>query len=208
MSRTPGSGPRQAGTAAGSIGPGAFVAVVGPSGAGKDTLIELARQRLGDDARCLFPRRIITRPADAGAEDHDSVSAGEFARLKAAGGLALSWHAHGLDYGIPIAADRAIKAGAVVVCNVSRAVLAEASGRYARLEVMRITAPEAVLADRLAARGRETRADIERRLARADGPLPPVGEGVVVNNVGTPAQGAEPIVALVQRLIAEAAGRA
>ena len=142
-----------------------LIAVVGPSGAGKDTLMAGARAALAQDARFRFVRRAITRPAEAGGEDHEALSEADFAARRAAGGFALSWGAHGLHYGIPRDIEEDMAARRVVIANLSRAVLPEASARY-RLRVLNITAPMDVLAARLAARGRESSADIAARLAR------------------------------------------
>ena len=98
-----------------------LVAVVGPSGAGKDTLLAGARARLAGDARFRFVRRGITRPADPGGEDHDPLTQTAFARLRDAGGFALWWEAHGLLYGIPRDIEADLAAGRVVVANLSRA---------------------------------------------------------------------------------------
>ena len=143
-----------------------LVLVVGPSGAGKDTLMERAREALAGEARFRFARREITRPEDAGGEDHEAVTSEAFAARRAAGGYALAWEAHGLGYGIPAGIVGDLDAGLVVVVNVSRAVLEEASRRFVT-RVLEITAPVEVLARRLAARGRESEADIAGRLARA-----------------------------------------
>jgi ribose 1,5-bisphosphokinase len=136
-----------------------LVLVVGPSGAGKDTLLEAARRALADDPRFRFVRRVITRAADAGGEAHESVTEAEFATRD----YALQWQAHGLRYGIP--AD-AIDDGAVVVANVSRTVVAEAVRRFP-VRVIEVTAPPEVLAARLASRQREDAADVAARLARS-----------------------------------------
>ncbi|BCB17952.1 phosphonate metabolism protein/1,5-bisphosphokinase (PRPP-forming) PhnN [Bosea sp. ANAM02] len=145
---------------------GVLVLVVGPSGAGKDTLMEAARDELGTDPRYRFARRLITRPAMAGAEDHESCDEVGFRAIEANGGLALSWQAHGLSYGIPAAELSGIGAGAVVIVNVSRRAIVAAERLVERVVVLNITAPVAVLARRLAARGRETEADIAARLKR------------------------------------------
>ncbi len=52
---------------------GRLVVVVGPSGAGKDTLIARARVRLAGDPTIVFPLRLVTRTASA-AEDHQIIS--------------------------------------------------------------------------------------------------------------------------------------
>jgi ribose 1,5-bisphosphokinase len=134
---------------------GTLVLVVGPSGAGKDSLIAWCRTQLADDPGVVFPRRIVTRPADTDAEDHDVASEAEFAAALARGAFALHWRAHGLGYGIPatIAAD--LGAGRNVVVNVSRAVLDEARERFPPVRIAVVTAPPEVLAERLRRRNRE-----------------------------------------------------
>lgn len=144
---------------------GMLVVVVGPSGAGKDTLMERARAELAGDAGFRFVRREITRPADAGGEDHVAVTPAEFTTRRAAGAYALAWEAHGLGYGIPADIAGDIADGRVVVANISRARIAEAAANFPTL-VLEITAPPSVLAHRLAARGREGAADIAARLVR------------------------------------------
>lgn len=138
-----------------------LVLVVGPSGAGKDTLLDGARAALAGDPRFRFVRRIITRPAQAGGEAHEAVTEAAFA----ARDFALSWGAHGLRYGIPADIADDLAAGRVVIANVSRGVIADAARRFP-VRVIEVTAPPAVLAARLAARGREAAADIAARLAR------------------------------------------
>jgi ribose 1,5-bisphosphokinase len=136
-----------------------LVLVVGPSGAGKDTLLEAARQQLADDSRFRFVRRVITRPADAGGEAHEAVTAEEFTARE----FALQWRAHGLSYGIP--AD-AIEGDATIVVNVSRTIVAEAARRFP-VWVIEVTAPPDVLAARLASRRREDAVDVAARLSRS-----------------------------------------
>jgi phosphonate metabolism protein PhnN/1,5-bisphosphokinase (PRPP-forming) len=174
-----------------------LVLVVGPSGAGKDTLLEAARQALADDPRFRFVRRVITRPADAGGEAHEAVTEVEFARRD----FALQWQAHGLRYGIP--AD-AISDADVAVANVSRTVIGEAARRFP-VRVIEVTAPPDVLAERLASRQRENVADIAARLARGVAlPLDVPVETVV--NDQTPDVGVARFVAALVRAAEGVAG--
>lgn len=147
---------------------GTLVLVVGPSGAGKDTLISYCRSRVSDDGEIVFPRRTITRAGSDGSEDHHCVSEGEFRKQAADGAFAIHWQAHGLSYGVPVLVDTALAEGRSVVVNVSRSVVDAARQRYRPLLVVLVTARREVIAARLRERGRETLDDIDRRLARHD----------------------------------------
>lgn len=177
---------------------GRLILVVGPSGAGKDSLIDAARRALAGHPQFVFPRRIITRPSDPGSEEHATLSEAAFARQRDAGAFFLSWSAHGLHYALPGTIADALAHGRTVVANVSRAVIEEARRKHPATTVVLVTAPPAVLAARLAARGREDAAAVEGRLARAGeqpGGIHPDDPGVVtVLNDG-------PLEAAVQRFL-------
>lgn len=180
-------------------GRGAFVMVCGPSGAGKDTLLALVRAALGDASGFRFVRRTITRPPD-GSEDSDFLDDVAFDAAAAAGRFAIFWRAHGLGYGLPAEIDAAIAAGEVVIANVSRDVLDAGRARYPRTLVLHVTAPAAVLAARLAARGRESAEDILSRLERAEA-CPVEGADVVdIVNDGTPETAATRMTAALRAL--------
>jgi phosphonate metabolism protein PhnN/1,5-bisphosphokinase (PRPP-forming) len=155
---------------------GTLVLVVGPSGAGKDSVMAEARTRLCNDARYVFATRVITRSAQAGGENHQPMSLADFDATEQAGGYLLSWRAHGLAYGLPIALADDLRKGHIVVANVSRTVIDHARALFpGHVRVVAITAPRDVLAERLALRGRETQEEIIERLDRTpvffvDGP--------------------------------------
>lgn len=162
--------------------------------------MDAARAALADDDRIGFARRLITRPAMAGAEDHDSCSEAEFAAAEARADMALSWRAHGLCYGIPAAELAGIAQGDVVIANISRGSITQAERLARRVVVVNITAPDAILARRLAARGRESEADIAARLAR-EAPLRTASaELVAIQNDRTVAEAAAEFVALLRGL--------
>ena len=144
---------------------GRLILIVGPSGAGKDTLINLAQAACVEDRGVVFPRRVVTRQASE-HEANDWVSPLQFEQALARGAFALHWDAHGLRYGVPRAVDDDIAAGRTVVVNVSRTVIAPARQAYERVTVVLITAPSEILASRLALRKRDSDGRLDVRLGR------------------------------------------
>jgi len=148
------------------IGPGRLVLVVGPSGAGKDTLLNLARAACAGDSAVVFPRRVVTRAASQ-AEDNAQVSPDAFQQALAQGEFAMHWEAHGHCYALPRAIEDDIRAGRTVVVNASRTVTTEMRRAYTNVVAVLVTAPPDVLAERLAMRARGSDGPIEQRLRRA-----------------------------------------
>lgn len=181
----------------GLIGPGLLVLVVGPSGAGKDTLIAHARQALETRADISFARRRITRPVDA-TENHISVDEGAFAHGVAMGSFPLYWRANGLSYALGAEVAEDIAAGRTVVANGSRGAVAEARARFARVKVVLVTAPPEVLAARISARGREDGAGAAQRLSRE--PALDRAPNLVIVNDGAPGPAGEELAAFLKAL--------
>jgi ribose 1,5-bisphosphokinase len=144
---------------------GRLIYLIGPSGSGKDSLLDAARGRLAERG-CRIVRRVITRSAEAVGEAALGVSPQQFAEMEAQGAFALSWHANGLSYGIPREINDWLKAGQDVLVNGSRGHLQYARERYPDMFVVLLTVDQAVLCERLLARGRESVAEIDARLAR------------------------------------------
>jgi ribose 1,5-bisphosphokinase len=167
------------------IGPGRLVLVVGPSGAGKDTLLNLARAACAGDSNIVFPRRLVTREASA-AEDNVQLDRETFERLLADGALAAHWEAHGHRYALARSVDHEIRAGRTVVANVSRTVVEALRKSYADVVVVAITAPPDVLAVRLAMRARDSDGALELRLGRSIDNL--ATPDLTIVNVGDPAE--------------------
>lgn len=144
--------------------PGTFVAIVGPSGVGKDTIIRGLRAALPAE-RFFFPQRLITRPAD-GTEasrflDHDA-----FAQARAGGEFLLEWEANGLAYAVPRDAGDAIFQGRHVVANLSRRAVSALREALPTVLVVHVTARPDVIEARLQNRGRETTEIQRQRLLR------------------------------------------
>jgi ribose 1,5-bisphosphokinase len=180
---------------------GRLVYVIGASGAGKDSIIAYARDRLTGDNDHVFPRRHITRPADSVGEDHIPISPEAFDRDREAGRFALHWRGNGHGYGIGSEIDLWLLAGRHVVINGSRAYLPEAGARYPQLLPVLVKIDPAVLRQRLLTRGRETPDEIEARIRRA-AELDAVDHSalVVVANNGTLAEAGGAFVDLLRSL--------
>ena len=145
---------------------GLLVVVVGASGTGKDSLLAAARDAFADAPDVHFVERVITRPPGDEHERHASVTPGDFAGMSARGELVVEWGAHGLRYGVPASALAAVRAGRLVVLNGSREALPRIAAAFPRREIVHVTVSRDILERRLRARGRESEAAIERRLAR------------------------------------------
>lgn len=161
---------------------GTFIAVAGPSGAGKDTLIDAALARRSDLRRA---RRIIAPPRPDAGEDAEMIRAEEFAARAAAGEFALSWEAHDLHYAIPRDVEAVLQAGRHVLANVSRTRLQAVSETFDPFRAIAIYTDEGILHERLRARGREDSLAITARLKRASRTMPK-GLGItIIDNSGS-----------------------
>lgn len=190
---------------AGPLRNGVFVAVVGPSGAGKDTIIDYARAVLKNQPGFHFVRRVVTRPSSVDAEDHDTLSQEQFSAAMRAGAFSHHWEAHGLCYGLPKSIDGEIESGAVAIANVSRGIIPALRTAYAQFAVVHITASHEVLARRLAARGREDANEIKHRLMRAAPNACDPLDAIMIDNSGEIADAGDQFVALLRKMAARAA---
>ncbi|MET4577282.1 phosphonate metabolism protein/1,5-bisphosphokinase (PRPP-forming) PhnN [Ottowia thiooxydans] len=174
---------------------GIFFLVVGPSGAGKDTLIDGARAALSAGGRHVFATRVITRPADAGGEQHTASSDQQFAQDEQAGRFLITWSAHGLRYGLPSTLANELQGGRHVIANGSRGVIGELAGKVPRLVVLHISADRGALADRIRDRGREAGEQVAQRLGREVSLAVPEGVQLFdIHNDGTIDEGVEKLL--------------
>ncbi|MGV3553358.1 phosphonate metabolism protein/1,5-bisphosphokinase (PRPP-forming) PhnN [Rhizobium sp.] len=162
---------------------GYLVFVVGPSGAGKDSLISIARDHFSGSDQVCFVRRTITRPPSVG-EDHLPATAEEFESMAQAGSFALHWEAHGLRYGLPIGINDKLARRHVVVANGSRAIVEAASKIYPDMQVVNVMASPEAIAARLEGRGRETSSARQARIARSPEIFPVAGAMFTIDNSG------------------------
>lgn len=184
-----------------SFGPGRLWYVMGPSGAGKDSLLRGVCERLAGRAEVRFARRSITRPAELGGEDHIALSAQEFEAKAASGAFLLHWRSHGYAYGIGMEVRDWLNAGADVCVNGSRAYLPTAELTVPTLIPVLVRVDPQNLRRRLEQRGRESSAEIEARLRRSE-KLETPAHAVVLDNDGPLDQ----TIATLCRYILEASG--
>lgn len=159
--------------------------VIGPSGAGKDSLLTAARRRLaGKDF--VFAHRYITRSADAGGENFVNLSEAEFALRQAKGLFLFAWQSHGLHYAVGQEIQQWLRQGLSVVMNGSRAYLDQAQTIADQQGIILVPVwihcDLPILAQRLAARGRESAEDMAERLSRAQNYRAPATAFVIDNS--------------------------
>ena len=161
---------------------GRLIVIVGPSGSGKDTLINWLSEKLALDENVMFARRTVTRNKDVSVEDHHSLSSEQFEAFARSGKFAVTWHAHGLRYGIPMHALAHVKSGGITIANGSRRALPQLAEMFGEIFVINLSVDRSTLATRLAARGREDTGQIQRRLDRIDTPIPSQFDMIQIDN--------------------------
>lgn len=141
--------------------------IIGGSGAGKDSLINYIQEHLSDNVPVKYVQRYITRPADAGGENHIAITETEFLEMKLLNCFAMSWFSHNTYYGIETEINDWISEGFSVVMNGSRAYLQEAINKYPNILPILISVDPVILSERLFSRGRESYSEIQQRVAQA-----------------------------------------
>ena len=164
--------------------PGRLIVLLGPSGSGKDTLISAARSEFDRSPDVLFVQRVITRPSDAGSEDHIAMSDAEFDAAIDEGQFALTWAANGLRYGLLRDIEAHLAAGNVAVVNGSRGAWNVIRQVFPSAVAVEIKVDPGILAQRLQARGRESSAEINARLVRASALSAQLEPEIVIDNSG------------------------
>ncbi|GAA0783833.1 ribose 1,5-bisphosphokinase [Marinobacterium sediminicola] len=141
--------------------------LMGPSGSGKDSLINGLRARFGGQSPILFAHRYITRCWRSGGENHFELTEEEFDQRLKCGLFALHWEANDCRYGIGREVENWLDSGFSVLVNGSRGHLQEAQALFGEALVpVLVSVDSEQLRQRLLLRGREDLAQIEQRLER------------------------------------------
>lgn len=174
-----------------------LIYIMGPSGCGKDALMDEARRIIPPEKAVVFAHRYITRTPNAGGENHVALSRAEFQLRLSRGLFSLSWESHGFSYGIGREIDHWMDRGLTVVVNGSREALPRALQAYPNILPILVTVPDEILRERLGARGRESVDEMERRLVRARMRVAEVPGLVRFDNAGSLAEGGATLTALI-----------
>jgi phosphonate metabolism protein PhnN/1,5-bisphosphokinase (PRPP-forming) len=151
--------------AAGLPPAGRLFFVVGPSGVGKDSLLEWVKTRLPGNAGPVFARRSITRPAHA-SEAHEPMTQDAFQHATQAGHFSMIWQANDTCYGIRREMEAELKAGRDVIVNGSREYIPQLRQSFPEAQILWISADPAAIRQRIESRSRETGVALEKRLQR------------------------------------------
>lgn len=146
--------------------PGTVFVIVGPSGSGKDTVINWLRTELKERNDIMFVRRIVTRTPDDDHEDHDSMEIEQFINEQNRGKFAVSWQAHDLHYAIPASVRDHLNKGGLAILNGARRALGELETAFEEVQIIHLSVDPSILAQRLSNRGRSSDTNLTDRLAQ------------------------------------------
>jgi ribose 1,5-bisphosphokinase len=174
------------------------ILVVGPSGAGKDTLLRMAREHFAAVPTLGFARRYITRPPGVD-EDNYYVDEVGFSFLEKAAFFVSSWRAHRNCYGVPRHEINQYHGKGSVLASISRSSIADFERACNAPVTILVTAHPDVLEKRLLSRGRESIEKIRERLQRAQKPLN-TDNYISFDNSGELLQSKSDFIALIDKL--------
>jgi len=147
---------------------GMLVWVIGPSGAGKDSLMLWLVSSVGIGAPMTIARRTITRGPDVGDEGHLAVDPATFLTYQTEGAFTLTWSAHGCLYGVPTSIHSDVAAGRVVLVAGSRGATDRWLARHPDSEVVLVRCAPETLRERLTRRNRLDGTSVAERLHRME----------------------------------------
>ncbi|MDR1676810.1 MAG: phosphonate metabolism protein/1,5-bisphosphokinase (PRPP-forming) PhnN [Deltaproteobacteria bacterium] len=178
---------------------GTLIYLMGPSGAGKDSLIERAKEAKLKDL--VVATRLVTRETNIKTDDL-YLSEEAFQNLLSKGRLALHWASHGFLYGIDKSIDTFLNQGQTVIINGSRNYLPTARQLYPHLKPILITAHIDILKARLLNRDREDQTAIMERLLRTNESFDlPMDEIKIIDNSGPLDKSSVQFINLLKELI-------
>ncbi|SMD12158.1 ribose 1,5-bisphosphokinase [Desulfocicer vacuolatum DSM 3385] len=164
MFMDPVSTPERTKISGGKSASGRLFYFMGPSGVGKDTILNTLREIKNGEV--FFATRYITRPVTDGGETHIELSKETFQKKRQEGFFAFAWQSHGFFYGISARIFSIMDEGWDVIVNGSRGYFPKAEKVFPDIIPVLVTASEATVLQRLKTRGREPEAEINRRLHR------------------------------------------
>ncbi|MGB3750116.1 MAG: AAA family ATPase [Arcobacteraceae bacterium] len=139
-----------------------IILIVGPSGVGKDTLIDYVKKELNEDDDYNFINRYITSIPDENEKNY-YLEEEAFRILDDQDFFISAWYAHKNCYGI---AKNDILEG-INIISISREHISDFEEKYEHVTTIHVTLPKLMLLERLRLRRRESEAQIMQRVKRS-----------------------------------------